>query len=257
MQVLIIEDEPVTARNLQHMLQDIDTAITVATILPGVAASVSWLQQHPHDCDLIFMDIRLADGLSFEIFEQTPIAQPVIFVTAYNDYALQAFKRNGIDYVLKPYDAEEIGRALQKYRQLTGAGAAKNALPQDQLLQLLKGLQEQPAYRQSFLVHFREKLLPVKAGDIAWFYTTNEVVQACTLEHKLYTIDLTLEQLQQQLDPQLFFRANRQFIVQRKAIQEVDFFFNSRLLVKTLPPTHDKMLISKARVPAFKAWMNA
>ncbi len=254
MLVLIIEDEPVTARNLQHMLQDIDPAISVAAILPGVAESVSWLQQHPHDCDLIFMDIRLADGLSFEIFERISVAQPVIFVTAYNDYALQAFKRNGIDYVLKPYDAEE-SRALQKYRQLTGA--AKPALPQEQMLQLLKSLQEQPAYRQSFLVHYREKLLPVKAVDIAWFYTANEVVQACTLEHKLYTIDLTLELLQQQLDPQTFFRANRQFIVQRKAIQEVDFFFNSRLLVKTLPPTHDKMLISKARVPAFKAWMNA
>jgi two-component system LytT family response regulator len=255
MNILIIEDEPVTARNLQHMLQDIDPAITVAAILPGVAASVSWLQQHGSTCNLIFMDIRLADGLSFEIFEKTKVEQPVIFVTAYNDYALQAFKSNGIDYVLKPYDMEEISRALQKYRKLTGEGL--NAGAQEQMVRLLKSMQEQPVYKQSFLVHFREKMLPLEAAQIAWFYTTNEVVQACTLEHKQYTIDFTLEQLQQQLDPHIFFRANRQFIVQRKAIQEVDFFFNGRLLVKTIPEATEKILISKARVPAFKAWMNA
>jgi len=255
MNILIIEDEPVTARNLQHMLQDIDPAINIAAILPGVAASVSWLQQNSNACNLIFMDIRLADGLSFEIFEKTKVEQPVIFVTAYNDYALQAFKSNGIDYVLKPYDMEEISRALQKYRKLTGAHL--NAGAGEQMLQLLKSMQEQPVYKQSFLVHFREKMLPLEAMQIAWFYTTNEVVQACTLEQRQYTIDFTLEQLQQQLDPHMFFRANRQFIVQRKAIQEVDFFFNGRLLVKTIPEATEKILISKARVPAFKAWMNA
>ncbi|GAA0545426.1 LytR/AlgR family response regulator transcription factor [Chitinophaga japonensis] len=255
LQVLIIEDEPVTARNLQHILQEIDPAITVAAILPGVAESVNWLQQHPAACQLIFMDIRLTDGLSFEIFGQTRVEQPVIFVTAYNDYALQAFKANGIDYVLKPYDAEEISQALQKFRRFAGNGPAAGA--REQVLQLMKMLQqEQPAYKQSFLVHFREKLLPLEAAQIAWFYTANEVVQACTFEHRQYTIDFTLEQLQQQLDPQLFFRANRQFIIQRRAVQEVNFFFNGRLLVRTLPEATEKILISKARVPAFKAWMN-
>lgn len=255
MTILIIEDEPVTARNLQHILQDIDPSITVAAILPGVAESVSWLQRHGHTCQLIFMDIRLTDGLSFEIFEKVRPEQPVIFVTAYNDYALQAFKANGIDYVLKPYDAEEISAALQKYRRLTGgtppAGSA------EQVLQLLKIMQQQPVYKQSFLVHFRDKLLPLEAAQIAWCYTNNEVVQACTFENKQYTIDFTLEQLQHQLDPGMFFRANRQFIIQRRAIQEVNFFFNSRLLVKVLPEPPEKILISKARVPAFKAWMNA
>jgi two-component system LytT family response regulator len=254
MTVLIIEDEPVIARNLQHILQDIDPAITVAAILPGVAESVSWLQQHAHTCQLIFMDIRLNDGLSFEIFEKVRVEQPVIFVTAYNDYALQAFKANGIDYVLKPYDTEEINAALQKYQKLTGNAFSTGN--QEQLLRLMSMMQ-QPVYKQSFLVHFREKLLPLEAAQIAWCYTNNEVVQACTLDNKQYTIDFTLEQLQQQLDPQAFFRANRQFIIQRRAIQEVHFFFNSRLLLKVLPDTPEKILISKARVPAFKAWMNA
>ncbi len=255
MTVLIIEDEPVIARNLQHILQDIDPAITVAAILPGVAESVSWLQQHAHTCQLIFMDIRLNDGLSFEIFEKVRVEQPVIFVTAYNDYALQAFKANGIDYVLKPYDTEEISAALQKYQKLTGNAFSTGN--QEQLLRLIGAVQQQPVYKQSFLVHFREKLLPLEAAQIAWCYTNNEVVQACTLDNKQYTIDFTLEQLQQQLEPQAFFRANRQFIVQRRAIQEVHFFFNSRLLLKVLPDAPEKILISKARVPAFKAWMNA
>jgi two-component system LytT family response regulator len=253
--ILIIEDEPVTARNLQHILQDIDPAISVAAILPGVTESVSWLQQHGHTCQLIFMDIRLTDGLSFEIFEKIRVEQPVIFVTAYNDYALQAFKANGIDYVLKPYDTEEISAALRKFHKLTGSNIP--AANQEQLLQLVKMIQQPAAYKQSFLVHFREKLIPLEAAQIAWCYTNNEVVQACTIDHRQYTIDFTLEQLQQQLDPYLFFRANRQFIVQRKAIQEVNFFFNGRLLVNVQPNGPEKILISKARVPAFKAWMNA
>jgi two-component system LytT family response regulator len=254
MTILIIEDEPVTARNLQHILQEIDPSITVAAILPGVAESVSWLQQHAHTCELIFMDIRLTDGLSFEIFEKVKPEQPVIFVTAYNDYALQAFKANGIDYVLKPYDAGEISAALQKYRRLKGGITQGDT--QGQMLQLLKIMQQQPVYKQSFLVHFRDKLLPLEAAQIAWCFTNNEIVQACTFDNKQYTVDFTLEQLQQQLDPNIFFRANRQFIIHRKAIQEVNFFFNSRLLVKVLPEPPEKILISKARVPAFKAWMN-
>jgi two-component system response regulator LytT len=254
MNILIIEDEPVIARNLQHILQDIDPAITVAAILPGITESVRWLQQHGHTCQLIFMDIRLTDGLSFEIFERTRVEQPVIFVTAYNDYALQAFKANGIDYVLKPYDTEEINAALQKYRRLTGNTVTSAG--QEQLLRLVAMMQQPPVYKQSFLVHFREKLLPLETAQIAWCYTNNEIVRACTLDNKQYTIDFTLEQLQQQLDPQSFFRANRQFIIQRRAIQEVNFFFNSRLLVKVLPDPPEKILISKARVPAFKAWMN-
>ncbi|BAV04246.1 two component transcriptional regulator, LytTR family [Filimonas lacunae] len=256
LRILIIEDEPANARNLEFMLGEIDATAVIVAVLPGVEESVAWLQQHAQACDVIFMDIRLSDGLSFEIFHKVTVQQPVIFVTAYDNYALQAFKVNGIDYILKPYDQEEIKQALEKYHRLyTGS---QTALPDPlQIAQLLKSLQQgKPVYKQSFLVQFREKLIPLDAAHIAWFYTANEIVHACTRENKQYIIDYTLEQLQQQLNPQQFFRANRQFIIQRNAIQEIDLYFNGRLYIKLSPEPGEKVLISKARVPEFKAWLD-
>lgn len=250
LRVVIIEDEPATARNLQHMLEEAAPDTSVLAVLSGVAESVSWLQQHAQQCDLLFMDIRLSDGLSFEIFSQVHLTLPVIFITAYDDYALQAFKANGIDYILKPLDDAELKQALVKYNRL------RNTDGYAQLLRMAESLRP-ASYKQSFLVHSRDKLIPVAVSQISWFYTANEIVYAATADNKQHIIDATMEQLQQQLDPASFFRANRQFIVQRKAITEVDFYFNGRLSVKTNPPAKEQMLISKARVPEFKQWMNA
>lgn len=250
MRVAIIEDEPATARNLQHILQDAAPDMEVLAILPGVAESVSWLQQHAQQCDLLFMDIRLSDGLSFEIFSQVHLTLPVIFITAFDDYALQAFKANGIDYILKPFDEGELRQALVKYNRL------RNTDGYAQLLKIASSLNT-ASYKQSFLVHSRDKLIPVAVSQISWFYTANEIVYAGTLDNKQHIIDATMEQLQQQLDPANFFRANRQFIVQRKAITEVDFYFNGRLSVKINPAAKEQILISKAKVPEFKQWMNA
>lgn len=244
LRVAIIEDEPATARNLRHMLQDIAPEVEVLTILPGVAESVAWLKDNMQQCELLFMDVRLSDGLSFDIFSQVNVTLPVIFVTAYDDYALQAFKANGIDYILKPFDESELKNSLQKYNRL------RDNSKMQQLAAQFK------SYKQSFLVHNRDKLIPLSAGSIAWFYTANELVYAGTADNKQYIIDFTMEQLQQQLDPAVFFRANRQFIVQRGAIQEVDFYFNGRLAVKVHPAPKEQILISKARVPEFKNWMN-
>ncbi|WPQ66259.1 LytTR family DNA-binding domain-containing protein [Chitinophaga sancti] len=244
LRVAIIEDEPATARNLRHMLQDIAPEIDVLTILPGVAESVAWLNDNMQQCELLFMDVRLSDGLSFDIFSQVNVTLPVIFVTAYDDYALQAFKANGIDYILKPFDESELRQSLQKYNRL------RDNSKMQQLAAQFK------SYKQSFLVHNRDKLIPLSAGNIAWFYTANELVYAGTVDNKQYIIDFTMEQLQQQLDPAVFFRANRQFIVQRGAIQEVEFYFNGRLTLKVHPAPKEQILISKARVPEFKNWMN-
>jgi len=244
LRVAIIEDEPATARNLRHMLQDIAPEVEVLTILPGVAESVAWLNNNMQQCELLFMDVRLSDGLSFEIFSQVNVTLPVIFITAYDDYALQAFKSNGIDYILKPFDETELKQSLQKYKQL------REPVNFQQLAAQFK------TYKQSFLVHNRDKLIPLAAANIAWFYTANELVYAGTTDNKQYIIDFTMEQLQQQLDPGVFFRANRQFIVQRSAIQEVDFYFNGRLALKVQPAAKEQILISKARVPEFKNWMN-
>lgn len=244
LRVAIIEDEPATARNLRHMLQDVAPEVEVLTILPGVAESVTWLNTNMQQCELLFMDVRLSDGLSFEIFSQVNVTLPVIFITAYDDYALQAFKSNGIDYILKPFDESELKQSLQKYNRL------RDPANFQQLAAQFK------SYKKSFLVHNRDKLIPLSATNIAWFYTANELVYAGTTDNKQYIIDFTMEQLQQQLDPTLFFRANRQFIIQRSAIQEVDFYFNGRLAVKVLPAAKEQILISKARVPEFKNWMN-
>jgi two-component system response regulator LytT len=259
LRIAIIEDEPATARNLQFLLQEIDPAIEVLKILGGVKEATAWMKLHHADCQLIFMDIRLSDGLSLDIFEKVSISTPVIFVTAYNDYALQAFKANGIDYILKPFDEQDLEQALTRFKRLTGHDSHPQAPAfSDQLLQLAATLRRAPAqYKQSFLVHFRDRLIPLSIDEIAFFYTAEETSYAITADNKKYIVDFTLEQLQEQLDPGLFFRANRQFIVQRKAIKEISFYFNGRLLVKTTPEPTEKILISKARTPEFKAWMNA
>ncbi len=255
LRVVIVEDEPATARNLVRMLQDIDERIVIQAKLTSVAEAVDWFKVNMAAYDLVFMDIRLADGLSFDIFNQTMIDRPVIFVTAYNDYALDAFKNNGIDYILKPFDRQEIGRALQKYRRFTGDnGSAHYKLPLDGLAEQVRQLTK--PYRKSFLIHHRDRLIPVEAAKVCWFYTANEIVYAHLADNRQYVIDLTMEQLEKELDLEVFFRANRQFIVNRAAILEVNFYFNGRLSLKISPEPPEKVLISKARVPELKSWMN-
>ncbi|OOQ62005.1 LytR/AlgR family response regulator transcription factor [Mucilaginibacter pedocola] len=255
LRIVIVEDEAATARNLAYTLQNIDEHIVVVSTLPSVQEAVAWFNSNT-GYGLIFMDISLADGMSFEIFKQVKITRPVIFVTAYNEHALTAFKNNGIDYILKPFDEEEIGAALNKYKTLTAAvpSPLTPALEVENLLAQLQKLST--PYKRSFLVHFREKLIPVEAAKIAWFYTANEIVYARTIADQQYIMDFTMEQLEQQLNPEQFFRANRQFIVNRTAISEVDFYFNGRLSLKVKPEPTERILISKARVPEFKGWMN-
>lgn len=253
--VVIIEDEAVTARNLAHLLQLIDEDIAITAILNSVSESIAWFNLNAGTYDLIFMDIRLADGISFDIFKAVSITKPVIFVTAYNDYAIQAFKNNGIDYVLKPFDEQEIGNALTKFKNLFSLGEKDiNTGRIEVLLEQINQISK--PYKKSFLVHYREKLIPVETAKIAWFYTANEVVYARTIDDKQYVMEFTMDMLEQQIDKQQFFRANRQFIINRQAIAEVDFYFNGRLAVKIKPEPTERVLISKARVPEFKNWMN-
>lgn len=253
LRIVIIEDEPATARNLLHMLQTIDGTISVMAMITTVKEAVNWFELKPEGYDLIFMDIRLADGISFDIFKKINITQPVIFVTAYNDYAIQAFKNNGIDYILKPFDQSEVEQALSKFKKLVSySDKVSNRF--EKLLEQLN--QATKSYKKTFLVHFKDKLIPVEAAKIAWFYTANEMVYARTIDNQQHVMEFTMEQLEQQLDPQLFFRANRQFIINRNTVTEVDFYFNGRLSVKINPQPSELILISKARVPEFKSWMN-
>lgn len=172
--VVILEDEAATARNLRRMLGEIAEEIQVVKTLASVGDAVSWLQNNAHAYDLCFMDIRLADGLSFDVFKQVTITQPVIFVTAYHDYALTAFKNNGIDYILKPFDKEEVSAALLKYKNWIGTANQRLEKDYRALLAQLTGFSK--PFKKSFLVHYRDKLIPVETAKISWFYTTHEIV---------------------------------------------------------------------------------
>lgn len=253
--IVVVEDEAATARNLIHILDETDEHITVVQTLSAVSDAVTWFKDHPGSYDLIFMDIRLADGLSFDIFKRTTISRPVIFVTAFNDYAITAFKNNGIDYILKPFDPDEIKSALDKYKNWTSTAEGPGGPALAELLAQLGNLTK--SYKKSFLVHYRDKLIPLETAKIAWFHTVNEVVHLRTVDDKQYVVESTMEQLEQQLDPTLFLRASRQFILNRNAVIEAEFYFNGRLLVKVKPQPDEHIIISRARSAEFKKWMNS
>jgi two-component system, LytTR family, response regulator LytT len=253
MKILILEDETEAAENLQRLVQRLEPGAKVVGVLDTVLQSIAWLKSAEQP-DLVFSDIQLADGHSFEVFEEVPIQCPVIFTTAYDEYAIKAFQVNSIDYLLKPVSENALGKALKKFRDL------KNQFPDSVLEKMNHFFQNnKPAknYRRSFLVRFRDKILPVKVEDFAFFYVKDGLVYGHTLQNQTYHIENTLEELERQLAPDLFFRANRQFIVFREAISEISLYFNGRLLLKTHPSSTESILVSKERAPLFKIWMEA
>ncbi|UOB16830.1 LytR/AlgR family response regulator transcription factor [Abyssalbus ytuae] len=254
--IAIIEDEPAISRNLEYILNEIDSSITVLNKMGSVKDSVKWLSGNIQRCDLLFMDIRLNDGLSFEIFEEIQPVVPVVFITAYDNHALDAFKVNGIDYILKPFDKDDIIKALHKFES---AANHKTQLQFDKIKSMITRYIKstaQDSFKKSYLVHSQNKLIPLHTDNIHWFYTTNEVVYACTANNTKYVIDSTLEQIQSEISPELFFRVNRQFIVHRKAIKDLDFYFNGRLIINTIPAPQQQIIVSKAKASALKEWIN-
>ena len=255
LRIVLIEDEPVTARNLSYILQTLDSNIRIVAMHGSVSEATSWFSTNSDQYDLVFMDVRLADGVSFDIFKKVQITKAVIFVTAYHDYAIEAFKNNGIDYILKPFNEQEIQRALHKYSHLVRPVEVNKEGAK--LASLLEEFNTRVrSYKRSFLVSYRDKLIPLETSKIVWFYTAHELVYAHVSDGRQYTLDDTLEQLESQVDPQIFFRANRQYIINRTAITEIEYYFQGRLLVKLDPSPSEKVLISKARAPQFKNWLN-
>jgi two-component system, LytTR family, response regulator LytT len=248
LRVIIAEDEAGAATNLTYLLKDVSPGIQVLAVPGSVEQTLAWLAEHEPP-DLAFFDIQLEDGLSFEIFRKTQINFPVIFTTAYDQYALEAFKVNSIDYLLKPVNEDDLLRSLNKYDQLTGKSFDPNVI--ERILQLAAA-GHRPV---TFLVHFKDKLIPVPAADIAYFYIDNGLVHACAHSQQLYPIEHTLDELEAMLSDRDFFRANRQFIIHRKALKDAVLYFNGRLSLNMNPASAEGILISKARVPVFKAWM--
>ncbi|MBQ1252996.1 MAG: response regulator transcription factor [Alistipes sp.] len=253
MNVLIIEDETAAASNLKAILKKVAPQYSVITILESIEESVEYFNCptniHP---DLIFMDIHLADGESFHIFEHVNITSPIIFTTAYDEYALRAFKVNSIDYILKPIKEEDLVRAINKLSQLSGQ--ERNDY-QSHIENVVEDSKRES--QRVFLVHYKDKIIPLAIDDIAFFYTSNEKVSAFTYAGDKYVVDRTLEVLQSTLPGDEFFRANRQFIISRKAVKDIVVWFGSRLALNLIVETPEKIIISKARVPEFKQWLMA
>ncbi len=247
MKVLLIEDETAAAQNLVAILKEVAPSLEVLDILESVEESVEWLRSRPQP-DLLFMDIHLADGESFRILDAVEITAPVIFTTAYDQYALEAFRLCSIDYLLKPLSAADVRRALDKLERLTGSERREYGSRVQQAVR---------RYEETFLIHVRDRIIPLHRDRIAYFYTSNERVTACDHAGNAYPMDKTLEALQAVLPEADFFRANRQFIVARPAVREIAVWFGSRLSLALKVETPERIIISKARVPEFKAWLRA
>ena len=258
MNALIVEDEELAVRKLQKLLNDVSPTLNVMGVTASIEDTVAWLENqratgYP-DPDLIFLDIELADGQSFEIFERTPVRSTVIFTTSYDEYALQAFKVNSIDYLLKPVQREDLQRSLQKYEDLRGQTVEAPALKIEKLLQQLQG-QAPRSYRQRFLVRQEQRMLSVEVGDIAYFYTDERYSFFAMHSGQKFLVDYTLDELADALDPGRFFRINRGILVTHQAVEQMQPYFGNRLALSLRPVFDREALVSREKVSDFKQWM--
>jgi len=249
--VLIIEDEAPAFRRLQKILEELVPDIQIVDVIDSVEDTVKWMRHHELP-DLIFMDIQLSDGISFEIFDQVSVTRPVVFTTAFDEYTLRAFKVNSIDYLLKPIKKEELQKSLDKFYLFHQV----NTVSVPDFSALLKSIKlDSKRYKSRFLVKIGDKLITVEIERVAYFYLYLGVVHLMTWEGKTYLLDYTLDDLQQQLDPVLFFRANRQFILHLRSIPVVHKYHNGKLLVELKPPTTEQVIISAEKAAEFKSWL--
>jgi DNA-binding LytR/AlgR family response regulator len=252
MKVIMIEDEPQAAARMLSLLRELEPNWQVVHTFDSVSRSVEYFKK-PHDCDLIFMDIQLADGLSFEIFEQVSVNAPVIFTTAYNEYALKAFKVNSIDYLLKPLDKVELSAALRKYRTLS-----PRETPSVNMMESIAAAMQMltKRYKERFMVKAGEHLRSLAIGDILFFFSLEKTTFAQTLDGRKHILDTSLEELEAIIDPAKFFRVNRKYLVSVSAIQDMISHTNSRLKL-VLKTSDDKdIIVARERVAEFKDWMN-
>jgi two-component system, LytTR family, response regulator len=260
MKIIIIEDEDLAAEGLSISLKKIDKTIEIIAILDSVKTAVEWFQNNPTP-DLAFFDIQLADGVSFEIFDKTPVRCPVIFTTAYDEYALRAFKVNSIAYLLKPVSVSDLSNAFEKWRSLQGN--APTPPPQyfddstmRQMMQMMTQRIITPQYKTRFMVKIGEHLQAFAVEDIDYFYGENKTVWLRHRNGRKYVIDYTLEQLEDMLDPQRYFRINRKYITSIESITNVTSYSNSRLKIQLKePPDKEDILISREKVETFKNWL--
>ena len=252
MKVLIIEDEELAVKKLQKALAGTDAGAQVVGTANSIKSSVEWLQQNPAP-DLILMDIELADGQSFEIFNLTEVKSPVIFTTSYDEYALKAFKVNSVDYLLKPVQKEELQAALNKFNKLRS-----NGKPDINIESLVKELQQKlqhKEYRKRFLVKHAQKLVSIEVDDIAYFYSDGRLNFFKTTDNRKFVVDYTMDELEDMLDPEKYFRISRSFYVSIDSVDKIDDYFGNRLILGVKPVVDKEALVSREKVTEFKKWL--
>lgn len=247
MKVIVIEDEYGAYSNIKKLLLDSGYEIEIIAHLETVSESVLWLRSNPSP-DLIFLDVQLADGISFQIFECINIDVPIIFTTAYDEYAIEAFRVNSVDYLLKPITARAIEQALEKFVRLNKLSDKKSTLNMEQLLWSNE-------FAKRILVPFRDKILPIKTESIAYFYATGGVTILHTMDGKAYRLDKSLDSIMQRLNPDSFCRANRQFILSKDVIENITIWFDNRLKIDIIIKPEEPIYISKNKSAEFKKWI--
>ncbi len=247
---VIIEDEEPAAKRMESLLKECEPEIYVVEVMDSVEAGVKWFQTNPSP-DLLILDIQLADGTSFEIFEQVAIDSFVIFTTAYDEFAIKAFELNSIDYLLKPIEKAKLRRALEKYHRL------KVSTSQDKIHRLLTLMDGKAKnYKQRFIIHAGSLLRSIETSKIACFYSTNKDTYLITEEGRSYPIDFSLDKVESLIDPKLFFRINRQVIIHFQAIKEVHVLSKSRIKLTPSFQFEEDLMVSKAKTRSFREWLD-
>ena len=250
MKILILEDESLASEKLENLLLEIDPSIQILHKLKSVEAAIEWYKANDHP-DLVISDIRLLDGLSFEIFDQVSYKGPVIFTTAYDQYAIKAFEVNSVDYLLKPIQSEKLAASIKKLEERSQPA---NTTQYEELVQMITA--SKPNYKSRFMIKAGNKILAVPIDKIAYFYSQNKLTYIVTNDDKKYPFDQPLEIIDQQVDPQLFFRANRKYIVRFEAINEIHPYFKGRIKLNLKPESEDEIVISSDKTPEFKKWLD-
>ena len=250
--IIIIEDELHNLRLLEGMIKNIRPAWEIVQTFESVKESVNWLRNNPHP-ELFFMDIQLADGLCFSIFDEVDITSMVIFTTAYDNYAIQAFKVNSIDYLLKPFREKDLETAIKKFEHYRNIEQSQSKQDYSDILEAIRYGKKK--YRKRFLVSRGEAWFKLEVEDVAYFYSENKITTAVTFHNQNHVVDFSLENLEEELDPEMFFRANRQVIVNIEAIEKIENYFGGKLKVRLNPSFNDDLIISRLKAISFRKWV--
>ena len=253
MNILIIEDEPAAGRRLKKLLPTVDSSIQVTAVIDSVEDAIEWFRKN-NPPDLVFVDVQLADGTCFEILDIIDPGCPLIFVTAYDEYAIRAFKHNSIDYLLKPVDPEELKKAVEKFKKI-GKAALDRVSNIKALLEHLDS--EIKTYKSRFLVKTGDACYIVSSSDLAYILIEDQLVRLVSMDGKRHLVDNSLDELEKSLDPGQFFRINRQMMVHVHSVRTVSKWFNSRLKLELDPACPEDVIVSRERVKVFKEWLDS